>query len=138
MLKTMKKTKYMRLDELIKYVWENSISDKEFKSETNPHIIVYVTQDNNVLDNGYSIGENDLFPVEIEEEITEDTKFENIVGVMEDNFGLTSIGYSTSLTTSIKKFRESFERMDYKALSIYALIGDKLEIIYEEGNNGEE
>ena len=108
MLKTIKRTKQMRLDELIKYVWENSISDKEFKSETNPHVIVYVTQDNNVLDNGYSIGENDLFPVEIEEEITENTEFESVITVLRDKFGLTSISYNTNLTTSIKKNYKEF------------------------------
>ena len=139
MLKTIKRTKQMRLDELIKYVWENSISDKEFKSETNPHVIVYVTQDNNVLDNGYSIGENDLFPVEIEEEITEDTEFESVLTVLRDNFGLTSISHNTSLTTSIKKTIENFEKTNYKPLSVYALIDDKLELIYKvEDNNREE
>ena len=139
MLKTIKRTKQMRLDELIKYVWENSISDKEFKSETNPHVIVYVTQDNNVLDNGYSIGENDLFPVEIEEEITEDTEFESVLTVLRDKFGLTSISYNTNLTTSIKKTIKNFEETNYKPLSVYALIDDKLELIYKvEDNNREE
>ena len=139
MLKTIKRTKQMRLNELIKYVWENSISDKEFKSETNPHVIVYVTQDNNVLDNGYSIGENDLFPVEIEEEITEDTEFESVLTVLRDKFGLTSISYNTNLTTSIKKTIKNFEETNYKPLSIYALIDDKLELIYKvEDNNREE
>lgn len=138
MLKTIKRTKQMRLDELIKYVWENSISDKEFKSETNPHVIVYVTQDNNVLDNGYSIGENDLFPVEIEEEITEDTEFENVLTVLRDKFGLTSISYNTNLTTSIKKTIKNFEETNYKPLSVYALIDDKLELIHEVKDNNRE
>lgn len=122
MLKTIKRTKQMRLDELIKYVWENSISDKEFKSETNPHVIVYVTQDNNVLYNGYSIGENDLFTIEVEEEITEDTEFEFLVEVYKKGKEYFATGYYNYELNDV---------IDYDTELIYALVNGKLELIYK-------
>lgn len=38
MLKTIKKNVQMRLDELIKYVWDNDIKDKTFCSSIKAHI----------------------------------------------------------------------------------------------------
>ena len=95
MLKTIKTTKYLNLHELIKYVWENDVTDKDFKSETSPHVIVTATQLNNVINNGFAIEKNDLFTVEIEEEITEDTELDCVISV--DSDGYTSKTFNTTI-----------------------------------------
>ena len=129
MLKTIKRTKQMRLDELIKYVWENSISNKEFKSETSPHVIVTATPLNNVINNGFAIEKNDLFTVEIEEEITEDTEFEFLVEVYKKGKEYFATGYYNYELNDV---------IDYDTELIYALIDGKLELIYEMKDNNRE
>ena len=138
MLKTIKRTKQMRLDELIRYVWDNL--DDLFNGYG--ALLFYSRDDKGVTfdeaglvecDDG--VDKDDLFEVEIEEKITEDTEFESAVTVLRDKFGLISIGYNNGLTTSIKKTIENFEKMNYKPLSIYALIDGKLEFIWEADND---
>lgn len=142
MLKTITKTVHMRLDELIKYVRENKKTLFKNRVEItfstkNSNEVTFYQHGELTLDNW--ISSVDLFTVEIEEEIDEDTKFESVLTVLRDNFGLTSISHNTSLTTSIKKTIENFEKTNYKPLSVYALIDDKLELIYKvEDNNREE
>ena len=141
MLKTITKVKEMKLDELIKYIRENKKT--LFKNRVG---ITFSTKNNNevtfyqhgelTLDNW--ISSVDLFTVEIEEEITEDTEFESVLTVLRDKFGLTSISYNTNLTTSIKKTIKNFEETNYKPLSVYALIDGKLELIYEVKDNNRE
>ena len=136
MLKTIKKNVQMRLDELIKYVWDNDIENKIYRSD-NGQIVKFLKDGR--FESGWDFGSEDLFLVEIEEEITEDTEFESVVTVLRDKFGLPCISYNTNLTTSIKKTIENFEETNYKPLSVYALIGDELELIYKvEDNNREE
>ena len=132
MLKTIKTTKHMRLDELIKYVWEHDGS--LFKRCMT---IYFHTKDNKIVTFEES-GEcssvdwfdpDDLFTVEIEEEITEDTEFELLVGVyFYDDDG--SYNASTFHNRSIDDVKDS------EALCVYALINDKLELIWERDDHG--
>ena len=138
MLKTIKRTEQMRLDELIKYVRENKKTlfknrvEITFSAKNNNEVTFY-QHGELTLDNW--ISSVDLFEVEIEEEITEDTEFESVVTVLRDKFGLICMGYNNNLTTSIKKTIENFEETNYKPLSVYALIDGKLELIYEVKDN---
>ena len=134
MIKTIKTTKYLNLHELIKYVWENpEIFFKDYIKET------FVTKDYRSVtfykvggfETNTCIDSDELFSIEIEEPITEDTEFETVVSVIEHNYGFNSISYNTNPKTSIKKFLESYENKDYKVLSIYALIDNKLQLIWE-------
>ena len=129
MLKTIKRTKYLNLHELIKYVWENDVTDKDFKSETSPHVIVTATPLNNVINNGFAIEKNDLFTVEIEEEITEDTEFEFLVEVYKKGKEYFATGYYNYELNDV---------IDYDTELIYALIDGKLELIYEVKDNNRE
>ena len=125
MLKTIKTTKYLNLHELIKYVWENDVTDKDFKSETSPHVIVTATQLNNVINNGFAIEKNDLFTVEIEEEITEDTELDCVISVDSDGYTFktfnTTIDYLNSTYSDLVqilanidgKYRTIWERDDH-------------------------
>lgn len=127
MLKTIKTTKQLRLDELIKYVRENKENlfkecvTTEFKTEINKEILF--------IDNGDFVTADrmniyDLYTVEVEEEITEDTEFELLVGVyFYDDVGRYNV--STFYNKSIDDVKDS------EALYIYALINEKLELIWE-------
>ncbi|MCP1288310.1 hypothetical protein NK211_13070 [Mammaliicoccus sciuri] len=69
---TIKKIVRMNLTELIDWIWKNKIKDKKFVSEY-VNSIVFVSKSGKIS-TGYSIGKTDTFKVDIEEEITEDTK----------------------------------------------------------------
>ena len=129
MLKTIKRTKQMRLDELIKYVRQNKKT--LFKNRVG---ITFSTKNNNevtfyqhgelTLDNW--ISSVDLFTVEIEEEITEDTEFEELYTMM--NFKSV---YRHDAKT-IKEIKEYFNFSgELKLLhQIYAIVDGKLELIW--------
>ena len=130
MLKTITKVKEMKIDELIKYVRENKKT--LFKNRVG---ITFSTKNNNEvtfyqhgelsLDNW--ISSVDLFEVEAEEEITEDTKFELLVGLFYDKGLYKTV---TRLNSSINRVRDS------NTVSIHALISGKLELIWERDDHG--
>ena len=128
MLKTIKTTKELRLDELIKYVWENDGSlFKKHKA------IMFYTKDSKSVtfdDTGHYESNNwfdpeDLFTVEIEEEITEDTEFEKCVVIFKNKT------IRTPVENNIKFIKEFYENIK----SVYALIDGKLELIWEADND---
>lgn len=129
MLKTIKRTKQMRLDELIKYVWEDDGSLFE-KQAT----ITFCTEDNKRVtfnDAGYFESLNwfdpeDLFTIEFEYEINEDTEFEKCVVIFKDKSTI-----STPVENNIKFIKEFYKNIK----SVYALIDGKLELILEEKDN---
>ena len=130
MLKTITKVKEMKLDELIKYVRENKKT--LFKNRVR---ITFSTKNNNevtfyqhgelTLDNW--ISSVDLFEVEVIEEITEDTEFEELYTMM----SFKSV-YSHDAKT-IKEIKECFDTSgDLEFLhQIYAMVDGKLQLIYE-------
>ena len=132
MLKTITKTVQIRLDELIKYVRENKKT--LFKNRVE---ITFSTKNNNevtfyqhgelTLDNW--ISSDDLFEVEVEKPITEDTFFEQCVIVFKDKSTI-----STPLEHNIKFIKKYYKNIKY----IYALIDGKLELIYEVKDNNRE
>ena len=134
MLKTIKTTKYLNLCELIKYVRENKKTlFKEnvtisFKTKNNNEVIFY-KHGQLTLDNW--ISSVDLFEVEIEEEITQDTEFENLVstypplGYSDDSF----VDVYTNQT--INRIISEDKMIGVETERIYALIEGKLELIYE-------
>ena len=116
MLKTITKTKQMRLDELIKYGFENNIKNKVYRSDNGKSVR---------FDSGWDIGSEDLFTVEVEEEITEDTEFEKFVVIFKNKT------ISTPLERNIKFIKKYYENIK----SVYALIDGKLELIWEADND---
>ena len=125
MLKTITKTKQMRLDELIRYVWDNDGSLFEEQAT-----ITFSTEDNKRVtfeENGYLetyawFDPEDLFTVEIEEEITEDIEFELLIELLKkDEEYFATEYYSLSLN----------QILDCKTHSVYTLIDGKLELIWE-------
>ena len=124
MLKAIKVNKRMRLDELIKYAWENDIKNKLYYSDSGK--IVKFLGDGN-YESGWDFGYHDSFSVKIEEEITEDTEFEELYTMM----SFKSV-YSHDAKT-IKEIKECFDTSgDLEFLhQIYAMVDGKLQLIYE-------
>ena len=128
MLKTITKTKQMRLDELIKYVWEDdgSLFEKQskitFRTEGGDKGVFF--EENGSFENLNWFDPEDLFLVEIEEEITEETVFDRLVELYRD-------AHDEQFRT-VNYFNENINYVkDIDTVFIYALIDNKLEIIWE-------
>ena len=126
MLKTIKIKKQMRLDELIKYVWDN---DNVFKGEGQICFEVdgqkdqgFVCFENNMgasFSTSRYIELDETFTVEIEEPITEDTVFETLVEIQKDE--QVNLWFDTNIVTYRNADTSKF----------YALINGKLELVWE-------
>ena len=125
MLKTIKRTKQMRLDELIKYVRQNkkTLFEKHvtisFKTKDNKGVIF---ADNGNFVTGGCINIDDLFEVVIEEEITEDTEFGLLVEISKNDkkyFSFTHYNFRLN------------QVIDCDTDSVYALVNGELELIYK-------
>lgn len=127
MLKTIKKTKLIRIDELVSYVRENKktlFENREkvtFKNKNNVDIIF---EDNGKFIMSTWVSVDDLFEVEIGEEITENMEFNRSVVVL--NNGSVIAQYKTTTIKTIKEFYGT-----YSIKQIHALIEGKLELIWE-------
>ena len=127
MLKTIKIKKQMRLDELIKYVWDN---DNLFKGEGQICFEVdgqkeqgFVCFENNMgasFSTSRYIELDETFTVEIEEPITEDTVFDNLIEVTKND---NALHYYRTNISDVATNRSSKR--------FYALISGKLELVWE-------
>ena len=115
----------MRLDELIKYVRENkktlfkNRAGITFSAKNNNEVTFY-QHGELTLDNW--ISSVDLFTVEIEEEIDEDTKFEQ--GVVVLKYGAIHVFFKSN----IKYLKQRYAGQQF---TIYVFIDGGLELIYE-------
>lgn len=130
MLKTIKTTKQLRLDELIKYVWDNALYPSHFENDEGFRI--YFDSIAGIkLVNDYVHTDATLFTVEIEEEITENTKFDTLVSTY------PPLGYSDEsfvdvyTNQTINGVISDDKTVGVETERIYALIDNKLELIWE-------
>lgn len=141
MLKTIKKTKLIKLDELIQYCRDNNIKNKSFYTVDKKDIgfehgkLIRVPKEVKFDGNGRIVlwgylDLEELFEVEIEEEITKDTEFDMLIELF----------FLYEEYCTVTHFNKSIRHIEKDStLFIFALINDKLELIYEvEDNNGEE
>ena len=127
MLKTIKVKKQMRLDELIKYIFDNGIEDKVFRSNGGSSFDMCearISGSGNIKMSGY-INEHTTFTVEVEEEIDYDTVFEEV-------YRVTKEGVVTS--DKNKSIGECLDWKDYQ-VQIFAMLDGKLELIWEANND---
>lgn len=117
-----KRERKVRLDELLKYVWDNGITDKYFCDEIGNDL--YINVDGEIQEAEY-IHKNDRFKITEEVEITEDTKIPLIVAMnrnIVDRYADWSI---QDLLDRDKKFG-----MDYKNIYILNDNGSIGELIW--------
>ena len=123
MLKTIKKNVQLRLDELIKYAWENDIRNKSYRSD-NGQFVKF--KENGRFISAWGIGSDDLFTVEIEEEITEDTIFDYLIPIEKD--GTVYRGYKNSIDGMLNSYSN--------IVQILANIDGKYRTIWECDDHG--
>lgn len=100
-----KTTKQMRLDELIKYVWENELKadNKLLRFVSQVDSVVEVDMSGQVRVYGQHYG-NELFTVEVEEKLTEDTLIQDLADVFFDPLvGGPNVEYHTDCIKNIKQ-----------------------------------
>ena len=122
--------KQMRLDELIKYVWENDLRDRAFIPKTpdagDHGYIVRVVNGGIEFDNqGLFVSQPfQFYVVEVEEELTEDTEFEELVFVYDD--------YAHRPLSGSMVHKSIHDILEYKSpiYKIYALVNRSLVLIW--------
>ena len=137
MLKTIKTTQYMRLDELIKHIFDNNITDKSFTSNmiSEPYDLyrnkVYVHPDGTLSlghDKTNDITKYNSFKVEIEEEITEDTILQELYSVYYNGIESFRDVYTNA---SINDIILEDGKQGIETERIYALYKGKIQLIWE-------
>ncbi|MCG1009251.1 hypothetical protein J4760_04185 [Salinicoccus sp. ID82-1] len=95
-----KTAKQMRLDELIKYVWEKEDYPNRFVNNFNGEV-VFNCSGKFMTDDSF-ISHNSLFTVEVEEEVTEDTVLEELLDVIQQKEGKGGKIYDSYTRKSIR------------------------------------
>ena len=124
MLKTIKTTKQMRLDELIKYIRDNRVREKTFRTDEHGNALsnaLKVDVDGLIETYFPNMHINNSFTVEVEEEITEYTEFEDVVRVTREK------GITQDKNMSIN---DCLDWKDYQ-VQIFAMLDGKLQLIWE-------
>ena len=120
MLKTVKVKKKLRLDELIRYAFDNDVKDTRFES-SNGSVIYFDEQGGFTLGEIFSVKKKSTFTVEVEEEVTEDTTFERLV----------TLGCRGTINVHDDKSLSDLSGKKEYGAQVFALINGKLELIWE-------
>ena len=120
MLNTIKTTKQMRLDELIKYIRDNRVREKTFRTDEHGNALK-VDEDGLIETYFPNMHINNSFTVEVEEEIDYDTIFEEV-------YRVTKEGVVTS--DKNKSIGDCLDWKDYQ-VQIFAMLDGKLQLVWE-------
>lgn len=125
MLKTIKVKKQLRLDDLLKEVWDEGLPARVIVSDKGMKEITIMPNgiDCNYINNGI-ITREDTFTVEVEEEFSRDTVFNRVAII--NSYGNLDIYDYKSINAALKG-----DGADCFAIKIYAFIGNSLELIWE-------
>lgn len=116
----MKMKKELNLIELIQYVWDNNIEGRGFKTESG--LEVYFTEYGKVSVDPF-VSKDDVFTVEVEEEITEDTHLSGLVAIFIDGYR-EEILFKSFPGKCIKECIDYFESYGHKPLSFHYVHDD--------------
>ena len=125
MLKTIKTTKQMRLDELIKYIRDNRVREKTFRTDEHGNALsnaLKVDEDGLIETYFPNMHLNNSFTLEVEEEINNTTIFKSVVGVLNNDEIML-----TNMHTTIEGIQDRYGSMK----EIYAVIDGKLQLVWE-------
>ena len=124
MLKKIKTTKQMRLDELIKYIRDNRVREKTFRTDEHGNALsnaLKVDEDGLIETYFPNMHINNSFTVEVEEEIDYGTVFEEV-------YRVTKEGYVTS--DKNKSIDSCLDWKDYQ-VQIFAMLDGRLQLVWE-------
>lgn len=124
-----KKTKTFNFPELINYIKETNYQEKEYLS-TNGSVTVSVRSLCRIrIDGGNTIWPSDMFEIEIEEEITEETKIDNLAEFYIDKKGKKRFEQNDDISIG-RRLRECI----YKPEAFYSLNDDMtMTLIWKDG-----
>lgn len=101
MVKIKKKVE-MTLPELIEWAWKNDVNSRRFKSSKNT--VVTFSEYGGFVTSIKYVFKDETFTVEVEEEITENTKIPEMLEIFQDNNGTQWFG------DSIEQVKDDFSR----------------------------
>lgn len=124
-----KKQKTFNFTELINYIKETNYQEKEYLS-TNGTVSVSVRSLCRIrIDGGNTIWPSDMFEIEIEEEITEETKIDNLAEFYIDKKGKKRFAQNDDISIG-RRLRECI----YKPEAFYSLNDDMtMTLIWKDG-----
>lgn len=133
MIKTIKVKKQLRLDELIKYIFDNGIKDKTYGVTVfNNTSEVRVSGAGNINMSGFN-NEKTTFTVEVEEEITGLTRFERALALTLSAQGRIQLISHDYENLTLGKILKANNHRDLH--QVYAMINGKLELVWESGSD---
>lgn len=89
-----KQKKQFTLPQLIEWVWENDLRNLSFRGHDEKGYVVSVSvNDKGEFTSDWRISKNDLFTVEVEEELTEDTVIPKLMTTFKKNYLKGDFGY---------------------------------------------
>ena len=130
--------KKMNLPELIQYIWDNNIIDKRFISNSEYPLFVLVNSNSDItIVNDEAVKESEMFILEVEEELTENTVLPSVVVVRTQYF--PNNGHSVNVakinSKSIKQVIENQpNNSKFEYHSIYLMESERIgQLIWKDG-----
>ena len=113
----------LNLPELIKHVWENPVREKMIFHGSHDQRVVF-DDVGNFYPSGYAFSDDSLFTVEVEEELTEDTVFDELAFVYDD--------YAHRPSSGAMVHKSIHDILNHKSpiYKIYALVNRSLVLIW--------
>ncbi|WP_165844891.1 hypothetical protein [Staphylococcus saprophyticus] len=123
-----KTKKQLNLPQLIEYIWDNDIKNEFFRRlNRGPFEYVWVNEDSNIeFDDNILFRKNDIFEIEVEEEITKDTKLPSVL-VYDGKY------FNALYGLSINDIEKSFIDYVYGVKTIHLIDGDTHTLIWRNG-----
>ena len=109
----------MTLPELIEWTWKNDVKEKAFYSNLDGGSVYFDMVQTVSVE--HSIGKDETFTVEVEEELTEGTKIPEMLEIFQDNDGTQWFG------NSIEQVKDDFSR------EFWLKDGDTMKLIWKDG-----
>lgn len=109
----------MTLPELIEWAWKNDVNSRRFKSSKNT--VVTFSEYGGFVTSIKYVFKDETFTVEVEEEITENTKIPEMLEIFQDNNGTQWFG------DSIEQVKDDFSR------EFWLKDGDTMTLIWKDG-----
>lgn len=130
--------KKMNLPELIQYIWDNNIIDERFISNSEYPLFVLVNSNSDItIVNDEAVKESEMFILEVEEKITENTVLPSVVVVRTQYFPNNghSINVAKINSKSIKQVIENQpNNSKFEYHSIYLMESERIgQLIWKDG-----
>ncbi|RWZ80769.1 hypothetical protein [Staphylococcus saprophyticus] len=122
-----KNKKQLNLPQLIEWAWDKDVRDLSFRGHDKKGYVVSISiNDKGEFTSDWRISKNDLFTVEVEEEITEDTHLDYLYALTNDD----EKEIHRCMNFTIRNASMVIGRND---LTFFTLVGNDLVKIYENG-----